>query len=166
MQKMDYEEDIMENDDFEENINDKYLSFKLGDEFYGVNIKHVSEIIELQKISPVPETPHYVKGVINLRGKIIPVVDLRLKFRMPEREYDDRTCIVLIRIDGVDTGLIVDTVNEVLDIPEQSIDFTENSNEGNIGNVMGIGKKNDTVVILIHAEKLINNIELKGFYQT
>ncbi len=150
-------------EDYEDNINDKYLSFRLGEEFYGIGIKYISEIIELQKISEVPDAPEYVKGVINLRGKIIPVIDLRLKFRMPEREYDDRTCIILVRLEAGDTGLIVDTVEEVLDISEKNIDFTESSGTNN-ANIKGIGKKEKGVIIIINAEHLIKEVEVKGFF--
>ena len=90
---MEDEKNILEEED---TLKDKYLTFTLGDEVYGIDISVVIEIIGIQKITSVPEVPEYVKGIINLRGKIIPVVDMRLRFRRQFREYTDRTCIVVV----------------------------------------------------------------------
>ncbi len=95
----------------------KFLTFVLDKEEYGLEIRYVTEIIGLQVITLVPELPDYVKGIINLRGKIIPVIDVRMRFKKAMREYDDRTCIVVVEIKNISVGLIVDTVAEVLTIP-------------------------------------------------
>jgi purine-binding chemotaxis protein CheW len=116
----------------------------------------------MQKIIAVPDMPSYVKGVINLRGKVIPVIDLRLNFNMEEREYDDRTCMIITRIGDSDVGLIVDTVSEVEDIPERNIDpppeFKGSSRERYIA---GIGKVGDEVKIILDVSKLLQETEVK-----
>ena len=113
-------DDLLE-DDYEEDEDtqeDKFLTFVLNREEYGIEIRHVTEIIGIQSITEVPDMPHYIKGVINLRGKVIPVMDVRLRFGVAEREYDDRTCIIVINIEEQSVGMIVDRVSEVLDIPK------------------------------------------------
>ena len=103
---------------------DKYLTFALGDEAYGLEIMQVREIIGLMAITNVPRMPAFVRGVINLRGKVIPVVDLRLKFGMPRIEDTKETCIIVVNIDGLLIGIVVDRVTEVLDITEEKIEET------------------------------------------
>ena len=100
----------------------KYLLFKLGIEEYGIDIAQITAIEELQQITAIPDMPDFVKGVINLRGKVIPAVDLRLRFGLEEREYDDRTCIVIVSVDADSIGLIVDIVSEVHEIVHEDID--------------------------------------------
>jgi purine-binding chemotaxis protein CheW len=106
----------------------KYLTFGLGKEEFAIEVMRVREIIGLRDITPVPQTPRYVKGVINLRGKVIPVVDLRLKFEMPEQEYTQRTCIIVVQTeqDGSKalTGVVVDQVSEVLTLQAADIEDT------------------------------------------
>ena len=99
----------------------KYLTFNLGQESFGIEIKYVTEIVGLQPIMVVPEVAEYVKGIINLRGRIIPVIDIRLKFKKTPVAYDDRTCIIVIEIRGISCGLIVDQVAEVMDIADDQI---------------------------------------------
>lgn len=103
----------------------KYLTFKLADEDYGISLLKVREIIGMMPITGVPRTPEFVKGVINLRGKVIPVSDLRLRFGMPEYEYDDRTCIIVVEVEGkestVQMGVVVDAVTEVLPVQDQEV---------------------------------------------
>jgi len=98
----------------EDTLRGKYLIFSMGDEFFGMEIRYITEIIGIQPITEVPEMPEYVKGVTNLRGKIIPVMDARLRFKKALREYDDRTCIIVVETGDVSIGLIVDSVAEVL----------------------------------------------------
>jgi len=131
---------------------EKYLTFRVGEEDYGISIHYVSEIVGLQKITPVPDVPPYVKGVINLRGKIIPVLDMRLRLGMPERSYDERTCIIVVNVEGDLLGLIVDRVNEVTDIPQEQIEPPP-SEEG--GFVMGLGKVGEGVKILLDVHKIL-----------
>ena len=134
----------------------KYLTFILGAEVYGLEIRYVTEIIGIQKITPVPDMPNYVKGVINLRGKVIPVMDVRMRFRMKPRDYDERTCIIVINARETVVGLIVDTVQEVLEIPPENIEASHHFREG-YGNqyMQGMGKVGDQVKILLNAEALL-----------
>ncbi len=100
----------------------KFLTFSLGSEEYGIEIRYVTEIIGIQKVTDLPDMPHYVKGVINLRGKVIPVIDVRLRFNLNQRDYDERTCIVVVTLDEMPVGIIVDSVSEVMDIPAGEIE--------------------------------------------
>ena len=136
---------------------DKHLLFRLGDEEYGVPIDRVQSIEELQKIVAVPDMPHYVRGVINLRGTVIPVVDLRLRFGMPAREYDDRTCIIIIEADSRVVGFIVDTVSEVHQIPGKNIQPAPEFKSGNGTDqfVTGLGTVEGEVKILLAIDELM-----------
>lgn len=134
----------------------KYLTFILGPEVYGLEIRFVTEIIGIQKITPVPDMPDYVKGVINLRGKVIPVMDVRLRFKMVAREYDERTCIIVINARDTVVGLIVDTVQEVLEIDADNIETSHQFRKGYGNQFMeGMGKVGDNVKILLNAEALL-----------
>lgn len=150
-------------EDEENTQENKYLLFNLGQEEYGVNISHVQSIEEMTKIVEVPDMPAYVKGVINLRGSVIPVVDLRIKFNMSEREYDDRTCMVITRLEETDVGFIVDTVSEVKEITKANIDpppkfKSEGSNNDYIS---GIGKIGEEVKLLLDMKKIISGTDLE-----
>jgi len=140
----------------------RFLTFLLGNETYGIEIKYVTEIIGIQTITEVPELPDYVKGIINLRGNIIPVMDVRLRFKKEPKEYNDRTCIIVIDINDVSIGLIVDSVSEVITIPEQ--DIVEPPKMGNGFNnryIKNIGKVDDDVKLLLDCEKLLTEDELE-----
>ncbi len=133
-----------------------YLAFVLADEEYGLEILKVREIIQMCKITPVPRTPDYVKGVINLRGKVIPILDLRLKFNMPETEHTEQTCIIVVDVDGLETGVIVDQVSEVLDIPADDIDDTPAfGTDLDTEFILGIGKAQGKVSILLDIAKVV-----------
>ena len=148
-------------DQIEDTQKGKFLTFCMGNEFYGIEIKYVTEIIGLQPITEIPEMPEYIKGIINLRGKIIPVMDVRLRFRKPFREYDDRTCIVVIEIREVSIGLIVDSVSEVISIPDEEIVAPPNvTKEGN-KYIKGIGKVGSDVKLLLDSDKLLNETDLE-----
>ena len=151
--------DDMLDDEEEDTQANKYMFFRIGTESYGIGIRHVIEIVEVQRISAVPDLPAYVKGVINLRGKVIPVVDLRLRFGMEERPYDDRTCIVVSEIDGVSLGFIVDTVEEVLEIPENQVEPAPRFRtvSGKERYIAGMGKVGEHVKILLDVEKLVSD---------
>jgi len=140
----------------EDTQKDKYLTFSLGEEVYGIDIRVVIEIIGIQKITVVPEVPDYVRGIINLRGKIIPVVDMRLRFRRDFREYTDRTCIVVIEVNGVLIGLIVDGVSEVLDITENDVVPPPELKASQNKYIRGIGKTEGGVVLLLDWMKLFS----------
>ncbi|KJS20561.1 MAG: chemotaxis protein CheW [Clostridiaceae bacterium BRH_c20a] len=153
-------EDIMEME--EDTQKGRFLTFSLGKESYGIEIKYVTEIIGIQAITEIPELPEYVKGIINLRGKIIPVMDVRLRFKKEPREYNDRTCVVVIDIKDISIGLIVDTVSEVLTIPENSIVEPPKMNKGfNNRYIKNIGKVGNDVKLLLDCEKLLTENELE-----
>ena len=135
----------------------KFLTFILGSESYGIEIKHVTEIIGIQPITEVPELPDYVRGIINLRGKIIPVMDVRLRFKKPFRDYNDRTCTIVVDIKDISIGLIVDSVSEVISIPDTEIVAPPDLSK--VGNryIKGIGKIGSEVKLLLDCEKLLND---------
>ncbi|CUH95716.1 hypothetical protein P22_1794 [Propionispora sp. 2/2-37] len=138
----------------------KFLTFALGEEQYGIEIKFVIEIIGIQVITQVPELPPYVKGIINLRGRIIPVMDVRLRFKKEAREYTDRTCVIVIDIHDISIGLIVDTVLEVLDIPEESIVAPPGVHTSFHNKyIKGIGKVGNEVKLLLNCDRLISDEE-------
>jgi chemotaxis signal transduction protein len=127
---LEYEDDI--EDDLEEWVEQKFLTFPLENEIYALSVDVVTEIIGIQDITEVPELPEYVRGIINLRGQIVPVIDLRLKFEKVSKAYDDKTCIIVIEERDISLGLIVDAVAEVVDIPDaQMVDYpqTEDANQ-------------------------------------
>ncbi len=146
--------------DVDENtMEGKYLTFQLGGEVYGLPIEYIIEIIGVQRITKVPDMEKYVKGVINLRGQVIPVIDVRNRFGMEKRDYDDRTCIMVTQNKGVSIGLIVDTVEEVKDIPEETISeapavATSQSGEYIKGISQGTGEDGQ-VVIIMNLQKLL-----------
>lgn len=134
----------------------KYLTFALGHEEYGLEILQVREIIGLMEITAVPEVPEYVKGVINLRGKIIPVIDLRLKFEMQRVDYSNETCIIVLNVNSNLIGIIVDRVCEVLDIAQDSIEPPPNfGSKTHTDFITGIGKIGDKVKILLDIERIL-----------
>ena len=145
-----------EDGDEEDSQAGKYLTFLLGNEEYGLEIRYVTEIIGMQKITEVPDMAEYVKGVINLRGKVIPVMDVRLRFGAQSREYDDRTCTVVINVKEQTMGLIVDRVSEVMDIPQENIQGTPELRRGRSNRfISGMGKVEEDVKLLLDVEKLL-----------
>jgi len=140
----------------------KYLTFSLAGEEYGVGILKVKEIIGLMPITTVPRTPPFVKGVINLRGKVIPVVDLRLKFGMEEMGYTERTCIIVVEIEGqggsVLIGIVVDSVSEVLNIKGGDIEETPTFGARlDTDYILGMAKMNGGVKILLDIDKVLGS---------
>ena len=134
----------------------KYLTFSVGREEYGIEICYVTEIIGIQEITEVPELPDYLKGIINLRGKIIPVMDVRVRFRLKAQEYNDRTCIVVVDVGELPVGLIVDRVLEVLTIEDADIVPPPDGKSGFQNRyVNNIGKTGKSVKLLLDCEKLI-----------
>jgi purine-binding chemotaxis protein CheW len=134
----------------------KYLTFKLGDEEYGVQILKVREIIGLMDITKVPQMPEYVKGVINLRGKVIPVIDLRSKFGLPSVEYTEQTCIIVIDVGGM-VGTIVDSVQEVADIAGDQIEPPPPlGNDVNNEFILGLAKAKENVKILLDIDRVLD----------
>ena len=153
---------FMEDEDDDAQAN-KYLLYNIGEEVYGIGIASVTEIIEMQTITLVPDMPGYVKGVINLRGKVIPVMDLRLRFGMKERPYDDRTCIIIVNIDDTSLGFIVDTVAEVHDILEKDIEPPPTFKNQTTKNryISGLAKVGEEVKVLIDVKKLLHEKEFE-----
>jgi len=133
----------------------KFLTFELGSETYGLDITYVREIVGMQTITHVPDVPHYVRGVINLRGKVIPIMDVRARFGLPDRSYDDRTCIIVINVNEWWVGLVVDTVSEVLDIPEANIEPPPRIGGSHSHFIEGMGMVGDDVRLLLDAERLL-----------
>ena len=120
----------------------------------------MTEIIVMQKITEVPNTASFIRGVINLRGKVIPVIDVRERFHLETRQYDDRTCIVVVDVSEIAVGLIVDTVNEVIDIPEDRVDPPPATHAGIESNyISGMGKVGKTVKILLDVKNVLNLTE-------
>jgi purine-binding chemotaxis protein CheW len=142
----------------------KFLTFTLGEESYGIPILNVKEIIGMMNITHVPSMPKFIKGIINLRGKIISVMDLRLKFGNESREYNDRTCIIVVEMEFSDrirlTGLVVDAVSEVLFINNEDIELPQacfgNTNQDYL---TGIGKVKDKVIMLLEPTKMLSTEE-------
>jgi len=162
-------EEMQDSDFFDETDDEiqenKFLMCRIGSEFYGIDIQHVTDIIELQKITEVPDMPEYVRGVINLRGNVIPVIDMRLRFGLESKEYDDRTVITVVKIKEYSIGFIVDTATEVQDIPEKNIDLPPSFQESGEKNkyIAGLGKIDDQVIILLDMEKLVGKEEIETF---
>src|SRR3954454_11401881 len=144
----------------------KYLSFHLGDEEYAIQVLKVREIVKMQHITGVPETPAEMKGVMNLRGKVIPVVDLRLRFGLPEREYGQRTCIIVVELGRAAAGpmgIIVDEVSEVLSLQESDIQDTPDFGIGvETPYLLGMAKVRDRVKILLDIDEALATPDLSA----
>lgn len=136
----------------------KYMTFKSGSEYFGLGIQYVQQIIQFQTITKIPETEDYIKGLINLRGRIIPVVDVRLRFKQGECEYNDKTCILVITVKDTTVGLIVEQIAEVVEIQKENILPPPTIGRGDKGHnkyVYGIGKVGTAVKLLLDPEKLL-----------
>ena len=148
----------------EQNVKlDKYETFKSGNEYFGLKIEYVNEIIVIQEITQIPESEDYIKGLINLRGKIIPVIDVRIRFKQEPIEYNDRTCIVVINVKDTVVGLIVEQIAEVVEIAESDVlDTPTLGHEDKQQNqyVYGIGKVGENVKLLLDPDKLIRDDDI------
>lgn len=150
---------------------EKYVTFKSGNEYFGLKIEYVNEIIRFQEITAVPESPEYIKGLINLRGKIIPVVDVRIRFKQEPFAYDDRTCIIVINVKDIILGLIVEKIAEVVELGGEDIIPTPTMNLGGhserIQNkyVYAVGKVGEAVKLLLDPDRLINDDEILALEQ-
>ncbi len=141
----------------------KYMTFKSGNEYFGIKIQYVNEIIQFQSITAIPETEDYIKGLINLRGKVIPVIDVRLRFKQEPFEYNDRTCIIVISVKSTVVGLIIEKIAEVVEIKEENIlppPSIGRSDKAHHKYVYGIGKVGDSVKLLLDPDKLLNDDDL------
>jgi purine-binding chemotaxis protein CheW len=145
----------------------KYLVFQLGKEDFGTNVLKIREIMKLQEITKVPQTPGFVKGVINLRGKVIPVIDLRAKFGMPEQEYTDQSCIIVIRTHSaggeIAVGIVVDGVVEVLTLVAADIEDTPDFGRGAVNPcLLGMAKIKGKVKILLDMDEVLSRQEIQS----
>lgn len=158
-------EDNMQDNLLEDTMKGKFLTFSLGDEFYGIDIEYVTEIVGIQPITVVPEFPDFIKGIINLRGQIIPVMDARAKFKRDIIDYNDRTCIVVVQVTDISIGIIVDAVAEVLNIDDENI--VPPPMVGGTGRkyIKSVGKHENSVVLIIDCEKLLSTDELSELTQ-
>lgn len=145
----------------EEAIDDlrgRFLTFNIGDTFYGIELLHISDIISVQPITRVPGLPAYFKGIINLRGKVVPIIDVRLKLGQEEREYDDKTCFIVVNVSEMQVGLIVDRVDEVVNVNAADRnpppDLGAHSNERYLSSIVRID------------DKVILNIDCDKFFQS
>ncbi|HOX25107.1 MAG TPA: chemotaxis protein CheW [Candidatus Krumholzibacteria bacterium] len=156
---------VLESTEVGRRLAGKYMGFKLGAENFALEILKVQEIIGLMNITAVPRTPEFVRGVINLRGKVIPVIDLRLKFGMPAKEYTELTCIMVVQValndDQVTMGVIVDQVSEVMDIKADQVEEPPHFGAGDAGQfLLGMGKFQNTVVMLLDADSILTAGEM------
>ena len=143
---------------------DKYVTSRSGSEYFGLKIEYVNEIIVFQEITAIPESEDYIRGLINLRGKIIPVIDVRLRFKQEPFEYNDRTCIIVINVKSVVVGLIVEKIAEVVEIPEEDIlpsPTLGHTDKSQNKYVYAIGKVGDTVKLLLDPALLLRDDELE-----
>jgi len=152
--------------DYADDLNSKFLTFSLTNEEYGIGIMKIKEIIGMMPITKVPQTPDFVKGVINLRGKVIPVIDLRLRFQLDAMDYTDRTCIIVVEVEiekGILTmGLVVDSVSEVLPINNKDIEKAPSfGTKVNTTYILGIAKSEKRVMILLDIDKILSMEEME-----
>lgn len=161
---MDVLNEIDELDDLDELGEDtqkgKFMTFRIGEECYGIAINYVSEIISAQTITPVPEVEDYIKGLINIRGKIIPVIDVKVRFKQEPFEYMDRTCIIVIDVKSTTVGLVVEQIADVITVDEKSIIPPPSLNQNSYGRdryVFCLVRVSDEVKLLLDPEKLIRD---------
>lgn len=151
------EEDLLEDD----SQKGKFMTFQTGKEYFGINISYVNEIIMMQSITAIPEVEDFIKGLINLRGKIIPVIDVRVRFKMEPLPYTDRTCIIVINVRNMVVGLIVEKIAEVDTIMDDDIipppALNRNKDKEQNKYVYGLARKGDVVKLLLDPEKLIDD---------
>jgi len=141
-----------------QDVSNKFLTFFIENKLYGLSIINVNGITQIQEITPMPELPHYVKGIINMRGTVIPLIDVNLRFGNMEQPYTDRTCIITLEVGGNQVGFIVDAVEAVLDIPEESISAPPPLTGSTSGYITGIGKCGEggtKIVLLIDSNAMV-----------
>lgn len=153
------QEELLE--ELEDTQRGRFLTFDLEEEVFGIEIRFVKEIIGMQPVTKLPDVPDYIKGIINLRGRIIPLIDMRLKLKKPAAEYTDRTCIIVVETAEVTVGLIVDNVSEVLSVGEDNIVPPPDARSGVKNSyISGIGKVGDEIKLLLDCESLFREDEV------
>lgn len=144
----------------EDTMKDLYLCFSLDDRYYAFEVRYLTEILALPAITTIPGTAPFLKGVINIRGKIIPIMDVRLRFDMPFLPYHERTCVLLVELDGNPLGLVVDKVNDVVKIPPENVDLAPKIGESKSSRfIYATGRVGDSVKILINLDRLLTQEE-------
>ncbi len=143
---------VAEAEDTQQN---RYLTFLLGEEVYGIAIGNVIEIIGVLPVTPLPGAPDYLKGIMNLRGKIVPVIDVRLKFKKPAVEYTERTCIVVVEVQEMTVGLLIDEVSEVLTIDAQDVVPPPSMKDVHSKYISGISRTDEKVKMLLDCAALL-----------
>lgn len=156
--------DVLDLEEEEETQKGRFLTFALSNEIYGIEIQYVTEIIVIQPITQVPDMEDYIRGIINLRGKIIPVVDVRLRFKKAFRDYNDRTCVIVVELNDISIGLIVDSVSEVIPIPDSDIVDPPDVKKGGSNYIRGIGKVDGEIKLLLDCERLLSEDETEALY--
>jgi len=151
--------------DVNEKQRDKYVTFKSGNEYFGLKIEYVNEIIVYQEITEIPESDDYIKGLINLRGKIIPVIDVRVRFKQEQLEYTDRTCIIIVNVNDIVVGLIVEKIAEVVEIKEEDILPPPSiviGGDEKVQNkyVYAIGKVGNSVKLLVDPDRILKDEDI------
>jgi len=133
----------------------QFLSFRLGDQAYAIGIEHVREITGMQRFTPVPDVPTFVRGVINLRGTIVPIIEVRQRLGLPPFEYTNRSCIVVVDLEGASVGLLVDSVQEVANIPQRQIDPPPRFDTSPTAKFLeGIGKVGEDMRFILHIQAI------------
>lgn len=151
--------DLIDLTEQEDTLKGKYLIFTMDNDLYGIEIRYITEIISMQPITEVPEMPPYMKGVANLRGEIIPIIDARLRFNKEPKAYDEQTCIIVLNTNNSSTGLIVDRVSEVIYIADEEIAPPPTVNNGGFRYIKGIGKTDGKVKLLLDCKKILTEDE-------
>lgn len=159
-------EELMEEIENDEEVEEadvrqgKFMTFRVGEDVFGVELKYVNEIIQMQPVTPIPEVEHFIKGLINLRGKIIPVIDVADRFGKGTSDYNDRTCVIVIEVKGIEVGLIINSIAEVVSISEDNILPPPIMAHGVAPQnkfIHGIGKVNGEVKLLLDPVKLLSD---------
>ncbi len=164
---MSEELDLMDDlDGREDTQRGMFMTFQIADECYGIAITYVQEIVGIQSITAVPETEDYIRGLINIRGKIIPVIDVRVRLKQPPREYTDRTCIIVTGVKSTVVGLIVDEIAGVITVDEKEIILPPSLSQSTAANskyVFGLARVDNEVKLLLNPEKLIRDEDVETF---
>ena len=165
--KQEAQEDSWEDDDDGSDAQkDKFLTFHIADEEFAIPIGHVIEIVGIQKITEVPDMPNFVKGVINLRGKVIPIIDLRRRFGLQPKTHDKHTRIIVIEINTMIVGFVVDSVSEVLRIPASTVEPPPPVVAGLESEyISGVGKLEDRLLILLDLDRLLSRADIEALGQ-
>lgn len=154
--------EVMATNNAVEPMENKFLSFQLEDSVYAIEVKYISGIMSVPPITTVPESPDYMKGIINLRGKVIPVIDLRVKLSREEIDYDERTCVIIVETKDISVALVVDRVREVLNIDDDKISPPPDYKSGMKNkHLLGVAIIGESVILLIDALKLLSDSEIE-----